>query len=1240
MSTPIDQTSTKPIEPKEYKTIWQIIESMDDNKRTDFISWFREKFWSQNLDIIRTTTFEGTQSELDDLKASLENKNFEELAEIQNIIWVFKDIFERWEIKPLILKNYLEIVKNINTEKQAFMLSAVITKLNKHWISIDWLKSDGSIKLRAPKWMWAPDISPNDMVAYTNHLNNFLAGNNNKEIFFQALLYKTSLLEDFKAETDSKNYTLNNYIERILKWHWFASFEVDWEEKTLKDFFESLSEKKDDWSFKVDDVEYNNLRNRILIQITDVWDRDLVSVYFDSIRNSQNTDLLEDNKIIINFDENNRKILQDLQQFDDIILWAMWIRDRDEWTDKKRRWINNPEQAIVEIISNWAPLAIIFGLIWKFFFWWHWKTWALAWLWLWNMSIAGIMSATWFAWDFLWDKEKKYKDKPIHRQFQNIFNDIPSNINKIKLQEYYEELLDNENFLNSPASNLNVFNNWTEEEKKAYFSLLWIDLNDENTRYYKYIFEKILKQREEDWIWEPKSWETMREYFERTQTGEEVVSWTWIATWEVVACAEVTWDWEIENESWVNETTEQEKTELLGYFNIDRTQISNLLNELQVLNLDLFKLLKWYKDFIETHLWWLESNILDKIKKSIWLKTWLIIWEINEFKNDDYYKTDFANNRWIINEKIKDIFWDINNVVLPSAFKLAKYSEDSSSFNEEQKEKIEWIKKKFSKNLKSDWDFDRTFWEDGWNLWRAGTDYWWDLTIDTTNEDDLELLKSLGYEPDSLQEISLLSERDQEIEDWAGYYYMGLLGIQIIAEFTPVWWWPWMFVEWANIFTNEHVQMNLATEMLTLKNPDYANYRMWKENWERWLSVVWLVPWAVILTKWTVVSKYISKLSPKKLEKMQKAFDEVIEAMWKKLWWDNSYLMKMKEWVKNRFFRWNTTENVTTWARTDFIVDSAWNTQDIRRSWNARQVDNTTTWARAVNAAESVSDGLNLWKRDIKILNNYIDSAVNSIIPWQTKTIWWIEIKNTWEVNRLWDYIFEYRNINWDLLKWTKSQLLSDNIIDINRVSDELRKTNNFTWLIRETNLHRIKNINWHKISFKDWNIEVLQWRKVLEWDELNNFVNENFIDILRAYWINWNKVSNPKIEAFKNNIHSFQQWVEKSNYSWKFSDGKMKALFSELTKPWRWIMQIIDSLVYASWKKDKTHDILKILVLWERSSEWLKLSSYKRLALSAWAAWTVVAFTDDELWPKEIIDVMLYNSLWLLWAIKDWYLD
>jgi len=135
------------------------------------------------------------------------------------------------------------------------------------------------------------------------------------------------------------------------------------------------------------------------------------------------------------------------------------------------------------------------------------------------------------------------------------------------------------------------------------------------------------------------------------------------------------------------ESVKINKQEVAKYFNTDWKELNKLDKKLKEynLNLDIYDFLNSYKQYIQTNLKGLDETYLNKVKKSILLKTLQLssiikkrigfvekqIWEWN-YKKADKSK-EIRNQRWIINQKMQDYFSFVNSELLPSVAMLLRY---------------------------------------------------------------------------------------------------------------------------------------------------------------------------------------------------------------------------------------------------------------------------------------------------------------------------------------------------------------------------------------------------------------------------------------------------------------------------------------------------------------------------------------------------------------------------------------
>lgn len=327
--------------------------------------------------------------------------------------------------------------------------------------------------------------------------------------------------------------------------------------------------------------------------------------------------------------------------------------------------------------------------------------------------------------------------------------------------------------------------------------------------------------------------------------------------------------------------------DLLDYFWV-RAEFTEISRELEAVWLDLWELLSDYRGFIETKLTWLDEVFVEKVKSSITTRLKEVSSIIEDLKNIEIQRfwslENFNENRWIINEKVWEHLSFINNELLPS---LQAYS------------KIKWwanVPEKFTSR------FDTTNWMTNWNIpqnpnyinveykiWEieelmtAHLDSEWNFDewlfstqsiFNTEKESHRELLSELGVQE---FEISLLNEKDKQIQDEATLYFMAMIWVQIWVETLGwvVWNIVWGWIDVYDSFSSEEELLNIAKN-LGLADKEFRMDKTWVDNV---LAGVWLIPWATQAIKWPRLASFMEKVDAKTFEN---AVSKVKEQVW--LW--------------------------------------------------------------------------------------------------------------------------------------------------------------------------------------------------------------------------------------------------------------------------------------------------------------------------------------------------------------------
>lgn len=420
----------------------------------------------------------------------------------------------------------------------------------------------------------------------------------------------------------------------------------------------------------------------------------------------------------------------------------------------------------------------------------------------------------------------------------------------------------------------------------------------------------------------------------------------------------------------ITQTIEIQKQEILKYFNLNQNELQELIQNLGEINLDLFKLLKEYKNFIETNLGWLDEAIKTKIKTSIWLKVWLIHWKIKDLKKSDYYKNDFKNNKWIINSQIKELFEKTNTQVLPWAMIFMKDKDSKDAKKIKRHEKLDQM---FKEDLNSDGDFKISYLESHWNNGEEWYKNVWKEVLKILPigpykaealKDDYNYYKNnwnidTSDTETNLDKVNLLSEKDEEIEKKAWMFYMAWLAVLVAndaASFSWVWTIPWAVAWWTywaiDAFKREDLMISILKTSWIIPE-EYRTDKRWIDNVLAW---IWAIPlaWQAVrwLSKWAMVAKYVSKLNPAKLEAFNQAKDTMLKLLKK---WEK-WVEEIKSWVS----KW--VEKI--WGK---VVEKTIPKTNLQEKMNGF-IDNLITKADPKTLSQSKEDIVLIWERAKKLI--------------------------------------------------------------------------------------------------------------------------------------------------------------------------------------------------------------------------------------------------------------------------------
>ena len=650
-----------------------------------------------------------------------------------------------------------------------------------------------------------------------------------------------------------------------------------------------------------------------------------------------------------------------------------------------------------------------------------------------------------------------------------------------------------------------------------------------------------------------------------TNTGED--------EWEADK-SKNTWD-KKDRESW--EEAAKKTVEVTGtidsisnYFNIEKSDLSKLTDQLKEnwLNLDIVAYLTTYKKYIETNLVWLDDNILEKIKKAIHLRILelskivdeRIAWVDEQIEEWDYKEVDriveIQNQRWIINSKLNDLFTEVNNEILPSAVILAKQIDLKPLKKTLSTPSWIWMNHKmfeieemFEAELTDDWEFNKTW--ASLELIDASANYW--SVLDSSDEDHKAFMdenKIPGIEGASL----LKDKNDINIERNASFTFYALLLLQVWAEFTPIWWTAWAWIDAADMFTDEDVLLKTARAMPWVD----SNYRMEKVWYDNVLAGVWLIPGATVLTKWDKLYTFFKKMWPND----KTLFMEMINNAGEKMWIWKEYLKIIKEkvlWIKfnKKPKAWNNINIFDVEADAKIKLDklNLENPNDlffIRKTVNWKFEVFTTLKSDKLepileNGKLSGYVFKHTFKKDKITVSAKLDENGKfvEIIDANWKTPWVIK----WQITR------EMKKIKWE------EKIVNSNKVDksgIRNFLDDRYEKNRFRWMI-------LKKLE------KDWKITLTSKGK-----KDINITKEASWDYTIARQFTKNK---------KSELYNTKQLVDSIDESYKIAYIN-KINGESILKIGKWQEYVIWRSIWSplNWK-------FKILEWWAISKDWKKLS-------------------------------------------------
>lgn len=835
---------------------------------------------------------------IEDLKKQLQDPKLtpEQVDEIKKSISTYE--LEKKSIQSLTI---FELVKeqisrkNFNLDFTKDLISSIefkeIPKENKPyiiWMILSWLNQEFiSIKSLTNSWFALEWTNNNSKQAqeFEEYLNKLL----NDWVFSveevrKWLLFRTTWIDDllkdklWKNKTDEELKKLNpkDLFQNLLQKYWI-----------IIDGLDKIS------TLSIE--EYNICKQAIYKNVEDsAADRDFLLSYIDDLYLNEWKWFSKWN-LVLEYKQTTSKQLDYIQDavtnIDEETKVKLWLNSTN-WVENFLQKVKTNPWEMIQTHQNNIAWLLIWWLLAFLWFRGRWILSKLVWLTWWLLvawSIPGF-------WDLLIDKWsdliKSYSNKNNEWIKSKLYDNIPDlKFNEIKLQNIYDDLKSNDVFLSKDIKLLYIFENEkTKHDPNAIINELkkvfWDGVNTDNYLIYKDVFKEIIIQHKlQNWI-------------DPVDANSNITIWKYLNTrsnsWLGIIPSAQAWSLEWLNveaqtpetpkatnpEVWQENTifNEKEKNNLILYFWIDSNELINTENELKNnwLNLDLTNILKNYKNYIENSFWPnLNIELKNKLIKIVKIKfsnlTSIISERISivdqkikdwEIKSEDRI-TEIQNQKWIINNNFNNQFLELNNNIFPS---LYLYLNDIKKLTRNQRKSIEDM---ISRDI-----------DEAWNFKAKLTDWLLDYFNDDFNDFELIDVNNKSFSDINIpkfENISLLNEKDKEIQDDAEFYYMAGLATLLVADaasFTWVWTIPWVVVWWVywvwNAFSENDFIIDIFQELWYVDK----NYLEEKWIWTRVISILWAIPlawqWLRLATKSQRVTKYIQELSPEKLEKFNK----------------------------------------------------------------------------------------------------------------------------------------------------------------------------------------------------------------------------------------------------------------------------------------------------------------------------------------------------------------------------------
>lgn len=365
-----------------------------------------------------------------------------------------------------------------------------------------------------------------------------------------------------------------------------------------------------------------------------------------------------------------------------------------------------------------------------------------------------------------------------------------------------------------------------------------------------------------------------------------------------------------ETQNWIGEAldTQLRNADMIDYFQLNQRSITRLHMQLSEIGLDIFQLLSSLQEDIENKLSQLSNTQQEKIKVSIGKKINNIYTSVSEMAFKSHSSEEFKNNRWILDDTIGETFNFYTAELFPSLevkLALAKGDTVPDTYTQRYEERtlksgatyktynpqyidvenyMGEIDELLNASLDEEGNFDEGFFSTQ-NL------------LEKENENHVALFQDMGI--DATEGVSLLNEKDKQIEEDAMIAYFILIGIQMVPYLgAPISLW----VDGVDAFS-DHDGTLLLGKSLWLIHEDFKMEKQWYDN------ALWGVGLALTAVGLQGIAKG-KKLADSfvSLEKIDFwRIEEILQTLWGKLWISQEKLQDIGEYLRD-LLNWNLEE--------------------------------------------------------------------------------------------------------------------------------------------------------------------------------------------------------------------------------------------------------------------------------------------------------------------------------------------